>query len=71
MERLTEFCIRARIWYHWRQIIRYRKAGLRLFDSGEKFSSARMIELNRKIDRHGMTAFRLERQLAVGSAPVS
>ena len=67
MKKLTEFYIRARIWYHWRQTIRYRKAGLRLLDNGEDFSSARIIELSRKIDHHGMIAFRLEKQLVMAS----
>lgn len=69
MKRLTEFCIKARIWYHWRQIIRYRKIGLRLLDNGEDFSSARIIELSRKTDHHGMIAFRLEKQLVVDLTP--
>lgn len=61
---LLGYLLRVRIWYHWRQIIRYKKAGLTLLDRGEPFSSERLIELSRRIDCHGMIAFQLEKKLS-------
>ena len=68
MKRLTEFGIRVRLWYHWRQVTRYRKKGLTLLEGGESFSSERIIALSRKIDRHGAIALRLEKQRSMRPA---
>ena len=63
MKKLLEVLLRARIWYRWHLITQLRKEGLLLLEEGEPLSSERIIELSGKIDRHGMIAFRLEKEL--------
>lgn len=40
--------------------MRYRKKGERLLENGEPLTSARLIDLGKKIDHHGIIAFRLQ-----------
>ena len=62
MRRLYRFWLACRIEYHWWHILRYRKRGMRMIESGIAFSNPELIELSQKITGHGMVALRLQRE---------
>ena len=57
MGRIRAACIALLIEYHWFWIMRYRRQGEWLLERGEPLSSLKLIDLTKKIDRHGMRAF--------------
>lgn len=59
MKRLYGFWLACRIEYHWWYILRYRKRGKGMIESGVALSSPELIELSQKITRHGMVALHL------------
>lgn len=60
-DKLNAAATAARIEYHWWFILRLRARGHRILDRGEALDSARLMQLSRRIDRHGAIAKRLER----------
>ena len=60
MKRLYGFWLAFRIEYHWWYILRYRKRGMGMIESGIAFSSPELIKLSQKITGHGMVALRLQ-----------
>lgn len=60
MKRLYGFWLACRIEYHWGYILRYRKRGKGMIESGVALSSPELIELSQKITRHGMVALHLQ-----------
>ena len=46
--------------YHWLFIMRYRKTGNRLLDSGEPLTSKKLIRLSNLITSHGISAIQLQ-----------
>lgn len=59
-KKLQAALLAARIEYHWWFILRGRKLGERWLRGCEPLNSPRMLRLNRRIDRHGLTARRCE-----------
>lgn len=60
MNHIKERWLAARIELHWAYIIWCRRRGTKLLEQGEKLNSARMMKLTRKIDHHGIIAFKLQ-----------
>ena len=60
MKQLYGFWLAFRIEYHWWYILRYRKCGIGMIESGVALSSPALIKLSQKITGHGMVAFRLQ-----------
>ena len=60
MKRLYGFWLAFRIEYHWWYILRNRKRGIGLIESGVALSSPELIKLSQKITEHGMVALRLQ-----------
>lgn len=60
MNKLKERWLATRIELHWAYIMKYRKQGYKLLERGERLNSAKMLKLTRKIDHHGIIAFRLQ-----------
>ena len=60
MKRFIQYIIAWQIDIHWWFIMRYRKKGKRMIETGEPLTSPKLIELSRRIDQHGTRAFRLE-----------
>ena len=60
MKRLYGFWLACRIEYHWWHIMRHRKCGTGMIESGVALSSPELIKLSQKITRHGMVALRLQ-----------
>ena len=60
MKRLYGFWLACRIEYHWWYILRYRKRGKGMIESGVALSSPELIELSQKITGHGMVALHLQ-----------
>lgn len=49
-----------RIEYHWFFIMRHRKKGNRMISRGEPLTSAKLINLSRRLNAHGFKAMRLQ-----------
>ena len=62
MKQIQRIWIAVRIEMQWAYILWYRRCGNALIRRGVPFHSKIMQKLSRKIDRHGLTAFRLEDQ---------
>lgn len=62
MKRLYGFWLAFRIEYHWWYILRYRKRGKGMIESGVALSSPELIKLSQKITEHGMVALRLQNE---------
>ena len=60
MKHLYGFWLALRIEYHWCYILRYRKRGIGVIESGVALNSPELIKLSQKITRHGMVALRLQ-----------
>lgn len=60
MKTFIRYIIACQIEIHWWFIMRYKKAGKRMIEKGEPLTSPKLIKLSRKIDWHGIRAFRLE-----------
>ena len=60
MKRLYGFWLACRIEYHWWHILRYRKCGIGMIESGVALNSPELIELSQKITGHGMVVLRLQ-----------
>nr|WP_325196419.1 hypothetical protein [uncultured Oscillibacter sp.] len=60
MKQLYGFWLACRIEYHWRYILKYRKRGKGMIESGAALSSSELVTLSQKITRHGMVALRLQ-----------
>ena len=60
MRQLYGFWLAFRIEYHWWYILRNRKRGIGLIESGVALSSPKLIKLSQKITEHGMVALRLQ-----------
>ena len=60
MRQLYGFWLAFRIEYHWWYILRNRKRGIGLIESGVALSSPELIKLSQKITEHGMVALRLQ-----------
>ena len=60
MKQLYGFWLAFRIEYHWWYILRYKKRGIGMIESGVALSSPELIKLSQKITRHGMVALRLQ-----------
>ena len=58
MKRLYGFWLAFRIEYHWWYILRYRKRGIGMIESGAALNSPELIKLSQKITRHGTVAIR-------------
>lgn len=48
----------AHIEYHWSHILRLRKQANKLLEHGTPLNSSRMLQLNRRLMRHGLAAMR-------------
>ena len=62
MKKIFAFWLAVLIEYRWFWIMHYRKKGNHLLEHGEALSSDRLIKLTKKIDHHGIIAFRLQDQ---------
>ena len=62
MKQVYGFWLACRIEYHWWYILRYRKRGIGMIESGVALSSPELIKLSQKITRHGMVARRLQNE---------
>ena len=60
MKRLYGFLLAFRIEYHWWYILRCRKRGKGMIESGVALSSPELIKLSQKITGHGMVALRIQ-----------
>ena len=60
MRQLYGAWLAFRIEYHWWYILRNRKRGIGLIESGVALSSPELIKLSQKITEHGMVALRLQ-----------
>ena len=60
MKQLYGFWLACRIEYHWWYILRYKKRGIGMIESGVALSSPELTKLSQKITRHGMVALRLQ-----------
>ena len=60
MKRLYGFWLAFRIEYHWWYILRDRKRGKGMIESGVALSYPELIKLSQKITEHGMVALRLQ-----------
>ena len=60
MNRLYRYFLAGLIEFRWALIMYYRKKGTHLIKQGEPLSSKRLIQLGKKIDHHGIIAFRLQ-----------
>lgn len=58
---LYGFALSARIEYHWFWIMRYRKRGNRMIESGTALLDPELLKLNKKLTTHGMRAMALEK----------
>ena len=60
MRQLYGFWLAFRIEYRWWYILRNRKRGIGLIESGVALSSPELIKLSQKITEHEMVALRLQ-----------
>jgi len=60
MKKVYGFMLAFVIEYHWWLIMRYRRRGNHMIESGMALSSPALIKLSRRITRHGMRAFRFQ-----------
>lgn len=68
-ETLKAAVLAARIERHWRVILRLRKQGSELLAGGNKPNSKHLLRLNRRLDRRGAVAARLERDYEARYVP--
>lgn len=60
-ETLKAAALAARIERHWRVILRLRKQGAGLIAEGNALNSKRLLRINRRLDRRGLLAEKLEK----------
>ena len=60
MKRLYGIWLACRIEYHWWYILRYKKHGIGIIESGAALNSPELIKLSQKATRHGIVALRLQ-----------
>ena len=62
MKQVTRTWLALQLAYHWNYILRLRRRGDRLLQTGTPLSSPRLLALSRKADPHGVAIFLLDRQ---------
>lgn len=60
-KRIRAALLAARIEYHWRFILYYRKLGEKWLDRGEPLNSKRLLRLNDRANFHGLRAKKYEK----------
>ena len=60
-KRIRAALLAARIEYHWRFVLHYRKRGEKWLDRGEPLNSKRLLRLNARANFHGLRARNYEK----------
>ena len=62
MKQVKRTWLALRLAYHWSRILRLRRRGDRLLQTGEPLSSPKLLALSRRADPHGIAIFLLDQQ---------